>query len=333
MKRHISILAFLSLCFLTDAQSTRDNIDSVSVKENPFYTDYTDLLAARLYALVKVNALAISDKESVLTLDPNSPTSIGFGLNYKSFALSLGFGVPTSQASKDKYVDTKRLDLQVSILGEKIAGDGFLQIYKGYFNSNPNDLIEWNEPYFPKVSDLGIISVGLTGSYIFDHKKFSYKAAFLRNQVQEKSAGSFSAGLFAYYDQAVSDNGFVPTEFPDSIQSKIDLKAFRTLTTGVSAGYMHTFVFGKDFFVNLAAVPGIGYRWLGVKNLSDETENKYEFAPQLFGRVALGYEHKYFYIGITASSILRNFEFEQFTYDLATEQFRFFIGKRFNIVN
>ena len=46
---------------------------------------------------------------------------------------------------------------------------------------------------------------------------------------------------------------------------------------------------------------------------------------------ALGYEFKQFYVGATASTILRSFKYKNFNVDLGTEQFRITVGKRFDV--
>ena len=45
----------------------------------------------------------------------------------------------------------------------------------------------------------------------------------------------------------------------------------------------------------------------------------------------MGYEFRSFYIGATGSVILRSFKYKDYEVDLGTEQFRFIIGKRFDV--
>jgi hypothetical protein len=62
---------------------------------------------------------------------------------------------------------------------------------------NPEDFIEWDEPYQPQVRNLETFSLGGNGFYLFNSRKFSYKAAYLRNEIQKRSAGSLSTGFFS----------------------------------------------------------------------------------------------------------------------------------------
>ena len=46
---------------------------------------------------------------------------------------------------------------------------------------------------------------------------------------------------------------------------------------------------------------------------------------------ALGYENKHFYAGLTGMTLIRNIKYGEYEIDLATEQVRFLVGKRFGI--
>ena len=243
----------------------------------------------------------------------------------------IAIGIPKSASSNEKYGTTNRLDLQVNVYGEKIGIDGFAQFYKGYYMANPQDFIEWEEDFYPQLSDTRIYSIGLNGFYIFNSKKFSYKAAFVRNQVQRKRAGSITGGLFGQLDVAETDQGFIPQEFPDSIRAKMDLKSFQTLAVGITVGYLYTWVISKNFFFNIGVTPGFGLQTIHLETISGEKSSKNAPAAQLAARTALGYDSRYFYAGITGTIIWRNFTYKGYELDLATEQIRFFIGKRFDL--
>lgn len=313
------------------AQETRSNGTEAKDSTNYYIEDLTHLLSLKLFTLTKSNALDIIYENERVTLRPNGNTNLGIGFNYKSLGLSLSFGKPLTQSSIDKYGNTNRFDVQVSYFGRRIGFDGFLQGYKGYYMANPNDFMEWEESYYPQVSDLSVLSLGGNFFYLFNSKEFSYKAAYIRNEVQKQSAGSFSLGLFFYHDQVKSSTGFVPQELPDSILSDFDLKEFDATSIGVSAGYQYTFVFGENLSINLQLTPGLGYRGLSAKALDGGSGIVNKAAWQVYGRASIGYEFKHFYLGAMASTILRSFTYKDYKVDLGTEQFRIMIGRRFDV--
>jgi hypothetical protein len=296
-----------------------------------YIDDLTERLILRLYTLTKYNSLEIISPTGRMIMRPNGNTNLGIGFNFKGVGLGVSFGRPLSQSSIDKYGLTNRFDLQASLYGKRLGMDGFLQWYKGYYMANPNDFIDWDKPHFPHVRDLEIFSIGGNGFYLFNREKFSYKAAYLRNEIQKRSAGSFSAGFFFYHDMVRSDNGFLPAELPDSIRIDFDLKEFDATSVGLSVGYQHTFVIDGNFFINFQFTPGIGYRRLAARTLDGGSGIINKAAWQVLGRMALGYEFEKFYAGAMASIILRSFKYKGYEVDLGTEQFRITIGKRFDV--
>jgi len=305
--------------------------DTLGDSSNQYIEDLTQLFNLRVFTLTKLNTLEIINSPERIILRPNGNTNYGIGFNYKRLGLAVAFGRPLSQSSIEKYGLTNRLDMQFSMYGKRIGLDGFMQWYQSYYMANPSDYLNWDKPHYPQEKDLQVFSIGGSGFYLFNSEKFSYRAAYLRNEIQKKSAGSFSAGVFFYHDMLRSENGFVPSEFPDSVHADFDLKDFDATSIGILIGYQHTFVIGENFFINFQVTPGLGYRRLDVTAVDGESSPENNPAWQVYGRTALGYEFKWFYLGVMGSIVWRSYKYKDFEVDLGTEQFRFTIGKRFDI--
>jgi hypothetical protein len=297
-----------------------------------YFEDLTHLFSLKFFTLAKSSNLELinADKDRII-LRPNGSTNLGVGFNYKFIGIAISFGLPPTQSSIEKYGQTTKLDVQGSYYGKRIGLDGFLQGYKGYYMANPDDYVDWDEPYYPQTSDLQVTSYGANAFYIFNHKKFSYKAAYQRTVVQKKSAGGFSAGIFFHHDVVKSNQGFIPQEVSDSIWSDFDLKDFNAFSIGFSAGYQHTFVIKENFFISLQVTPGLGYRRLSAESLDHQTGDVDELAWKILARASIGYEFKHFYVGAMGSTIIRSVKYNNYTIDLGTEQFRVMIGKRFDV--
>lgn len=296
-----------------------------------YIIDKTDQLTVRFYPLFKTNSLELKVAGEKLSMKPHGSMSLGVGFNYKFLGLGISVGLPTSDESNRIFGRTSRFDFQASYYGKKLAADGFFQKYKGYYMDNPTNYMMWEEPYYPQTEDLRVFSMGGTAYYIFNSEKYSYKAAYLRNEIQKKSAGSFTAGIFAFYDEMTSYDGFIPDALPDSIRSLLDVKEFTASSVGITGGYMYTFVIRGNFFINLALAPGIGYRRFKVIELDNNTFFLNTPGIQLQTKLALGYDFKSFYIGTTFATILRNFRHEDSEINLGAGQLRFIIGKRFDV--
>lgn len=296
-----------------------------------YVLDHTDLLTLRFYPLAKFNSLEIKGPSERISMQPNGKGSVGIGFNYKSIGFGFSVGLPATDESNVKYGQTRRFDLQMSYYGEKLAADGYFQEYEGYYLANPTSITNWKNPNYPQSADLRVASLGGTIHYIFNSEKYSYKAAYLRNQIQKKSAGSFIAGLFAFLDEVSSDFDLLPDSLVESVRQTVDIKAFNSASFGVTGGYMYTFVIKRNFFINVGLAPGIGYRksFVETRDGSEKFVNALGILVQT--RIALGYEFRTLFLGATYSSILRNFNHENAEVNLGTGQIRFIIGKRFDV--
>ncbi len=327
------IIVFISIlfAFIIGTTGNAQSLDSLSKDTEVYFTDLTDHLNIRLFSLTKSNSLNIKDENTNYILRPNGKTNIGIGFNYKFIGIGISFGLPHSQNKINKYGKTSAFDLQVSVFGSWFGFDGYIQSYKGYFLSNPQDFVNWDKDYQPQIPDMSISSIGIMGFYIFNNKKYSYKAAYNKTQIQNRSAGSFILGIFAHTDAGRTDNGFIPMEIRDSIQTDFDLSEFDLLSVGVSAGYMYTFVIKKNFSINLSLIPGFGVQKVSLKAVDGTGGIESQPAAQLLARASLSYEFKWFYAGFVSSSIFRNFSYNDYNLDLGTSRLRFYVGKRFNV--
>ncbi len=89
----------------------------------------------------------------------------------------------------------------MSLYSRLIGGDAYFQLCKGYYNSNPDDFIEWDKDNYPTIPEMRTISFGVNAYYVLSHKQFSNKAAYSRTQIQHKSAGSVDLCYFLNYDE------------------------------------------------------------------------------------------------------------------------------------
>jgi len=304
-----------------------DNTDTSRI----YFKDYSELLSLRIYLLAKLNTIEINRDNRKIIYRPNGITSIGGAFNYKGLGIGLGIGIPSSQESIRKYGKTRRLDAQLSIFTSKIGGDAYLQVYQGYYVANPEDFVDWDKDYKPQLPDMRILSIGINAFYIYNNKKFSYGAAFSRVQHQIKSAGSPVTGLFFNYDEVTTESGFVPQEFPDTVGADLDISSFRYFAVGIVVGYMYNVVISKSFFANLSVAPGFGYKQVQLTQKGGESGTESVPHGQISLRAALAYEHRSFYVGLTGSTLIRTVKYKDFTIDLSTEQFRFFIGMRLDV--
>lgn len=295
-----------------------------------FITDLSDHLNLYLYGIYKDYGVTFKHIESKKELDlqPNSAGRIGLGFNYKWMGLAVAFA-PPGFSDDEKYGNTEKLDLQINVFARSFGLDITSQYYKGYYVANPYDFMAWNRTEYPLLENLTTMSMELSGYYFTNHKEFSYRAAFVRNEIQRKSAGSLILGTYVRMDITDAPEGIIPDDFPDNYDTLFDVRRFASVNLGLSIGYTYTYVFLDNFFVNLSAVPGIG-----AKNTTIVHDNnivrKDGVSFRWIGRMALGYEHEKFFMGITAIATSNTIPGKQLVVSSSNSKIRFFVGKRFN---
>jgi len=221
-----------------------------------------------------------------------------------------------------------------NIYSKKFVADAFAQQYNGFYIENPTVLTDWKETYFPQRDSMQTFSLGIGGYYVFNNKKLSYRAAYVRNAIQKKSAGSLLLGGFYSLDYAGFKDGatksFIPDYFPTSVQDSFALSAYVSKSFGISFGYTYTWVV-KRFFINISLIPGIVAKNLTIYTSSGEQKTKTGGASRFTGRVAIGYESKHFLIGLTSYITTGTIQFENYQIKPSTSNAKLFIAKRFNL--
>lgn len=280
MKLDFSFFLFFILTHFCQAQ-----IDTTYIK--PF----DNKLSLRTYLSTKFILMEKEVDGKVKNFTPNTPMSLGFGVSINNTIINLSYGYGLNFMKDDDKGRTKALDFQIHNYGRKFIIDLFIQKYHGFYTSDDSDK---NIKLYP---DLNIQQYGAFGQYVFNNKKFSYKAAFNQNERQLKSAGSFLLGGGVYFTKIGSDSSFVH-------KSKNSLRNFQF---GVSGGYAYTWAINKRWFTSGSATMGVNF---GTERINDFGKRKIEVYPTFFPRVSLGYNKENWSLGL---SYINNLIFSSFT--------------------
>ena len=280
MKAYFSFLFLLALPYFCKAQ-----IDTTYIK--PF----DNKLSLRTYLSMKFISMEQEVDGEIKKFMPNSPMSLGAGVSINNTIINLSYGYGLNFMKDDKKGRTKALDFQIHNYGRKFIIDLFVQKYHGFYTSDNADK---NIQLYP---DLKIQQYGAFGQYVFNNKKFSYKAAFNQNEKQLKSAGSFLAGGGIYFSKINSDSSFVH-------KSKNSLRNFQF---GFSGGYAYTWAINKRWFASGSATTGVNF---GTERINDFGKQKIEIYPTFFPRISVGYNKEKWSLGL---SYVNNFIFSSFS--------------------
>lgn len=283
--------------------------------DTSYYSSYFEELTTRLYSSVKYTAFRISNHEENQNLfyPGNRNYILGFGATYSWFTLNIGLNFPFVNHDNDKYGKTKYLDLQSHMYLRKLNVDLYAQNYNGsYLANSKNVLSDWPQnDTFQTRRDISTYTIGYNIQYLFNWKRFSYKAIYNQNEWQKKSAGSLVIGTNAFFYVNVADSSFFPQNLENpGLFYGLDYNRQDVLNVGVSAGYYYTLVVAKHFFISAGAAggPGLGYVWVndGVKENVRFSSVAVNF--NAMGRVSAGYNSKRIFVG---ASFLQQFFFNQ----------------------
>ncbi|NDV60677.1 DUF4421 domain-containing protein [Bacteroides sp. 519] len=267
---------FLFICLFISLQMY-GQVDSTYIGR--FRQDFS----VRTYFYQKFTSLShIIEDEKEIDYHPNNPVGIGLGVQYKNYSLSGGM---TFDAFRNKKKGkTQSLDFQYHYYGRKFIADIFFQRYKGFYVEEQAE--DGKKETIILHPDISLIQYGVNGQYVFNHKKFSYRAAFNQQEKQLKSTGSFQLGGGFYYNRISGDGTLV-------INDHNQVSGYQL---SISGGYVHTFVIKKNYFVSLAFSAGVS---LGTERLEDFFKS-IDVIPNMYPRISLGYNGDSWSVAINA---------------------------------
>lgn len=322
-----------------DASISLGILDSLKNVDTEYVHSYYPKLGIRLYEVTKFNQIRFRNNKTnkSVSYKPNDMNAIGIGVNYRW--LNLGVSIPLPSLDEKIYGKTNNIDLQLNIYTRRFTVDGSLLYHKGFYMDNVIDLVpNWNKKEFPYRSDLQNMSLGGSCIYTINHKKYSYRAAFLQSEWQKKSAGSLLLGGFVLLYRMRADSSFVERSLlrlGGSTFRGMDSTSFASmLNVGFAVGYGRTIVFHKQWYVNLTLVPGIAAQLFSTR----DNNNEYIIKPsvrvgaRMLGRFALGVNRERYYAGVQSvfdEYILTNSKLTSFEYRYG--HIRVFYGRRFSL--
>ncbi|MEI7980990.1 MAG: DUF4421 family protein [Bacteroidota bacterium] len=330
--------AFYTLSLFTANLSVGQSDTTTSILppvtlDSIYIVDYTPQLTTRLFLLYQNASLLLNpaiDQISKIVYRPNVNVRIGIAGFWKWFGLGLSIDNPLYKTDREVYGRTTALDLRVNVFGRTIAGEFFLQQYKGFYISSP-ERTDGRNYILP---DMRTFSLGASGYWVYNSKRFSIRAAFTQNEGQKKSAGSLVVRPAFLYYRISSDKGIIPAEIVDIYQIPITnlITKGEFYSIGLAPGYAYTFVFLKHFYLTAAAFPGIAAQFSSFSNAHDSYTD-FEFTFQLSGRFAFGYNSDKWFLGCSVQTgfteIPDKLSNAMFSYDVA--QIRLWGGTRFDI--
>lgn len=315
------------------AQTVGDVITKKDTSSNAYIKDFPQRYTFRVFFGNRNFAFNLRSRigeKKTIHYAPNGKNFIGIGFFYKKAGLELGIKLPVPDKLNARYGKTRYIDLQTNYYGDKMGADLAFQRYRGFYIKNPYEVdTSWiPRNNYPQRSDIIALHLGTNVYYVFNNKKFSYRAAFAQTEQQAKSAGSFVIMGAISHLRFRGNSSFVPVSESAVFGENTGFRQGNFYSLAVLPGYAHTFVV-NEFYLSLSFHMGVGVQHKHYL-LNTRVFDDINIARKNNMRIAGGYYGKHFLGGL--SVIIDNTPIQMQNIVLSASSFnvKIFAGYRFN---
>jgi len=290
-----------------------DSFDTTYIEPNHY--DWTMMMQNTNFLQI----VSISARDELLgrqTLDfaPKASCKIGPYIGWKW--IFLGYTVDLSRPKRAG----KMSELSFSLYSNMIGGD-FVYI-KNTNNFTIRsvhgfDGIEKSTFRGTDFNGLSTHTVSVNAYYVFNHRKFSYPAAYNQSTVQKKSAGSVILG-FRYDRQRIN---FDHKKLPESLlqegvmsdELKFSNLSYRNYC--INVGYAYNWVVARNCLIAVSMTPAIGYKKLKGEKVSGQSVLNYvkNFNFDFIGRAGFVWNTKKMFVGCSIISHMYDYRRNRFS--------------------
>lgn len=279
-----------------------------------------------------------SDKGQSVGLSPDVVMKVGPYVGWRWFFLGYTFELKNIGFSSGKL----KKELELSVYSSQVGFDIFFRrtgsdykIRSARLGGQAISQLLENVPFDG-------INVGIAGAsvyYIFNHRRFSYPAAFSQSTCQKRSCGSWIAGLggtanslkFDYrkLEQTVADRCGVKNF---KVDSGLHFNQVRYYDINLSGGYAYNWVFARHWLFCASAQLALAYKRSHGDTDSDADASRFSFDrinADGIGRFGLVFNNTRWYAGLSAIVRSYNYHRERFATNNVYGTFNVYLGYNF----
>ena len=265
------------------------------------------------YDRYKLSSTDDNGATQTIELSPTPSFKIGPYFGWKALFIGYTFDVGNIANATEK--TEFNLNLYTSLLGLDIVykrntGKFNITEISGFGNATTADVE--NEDF--RGMDVKIF--GLNFYYIFNHRKFSYPAAFNQSTRQLRSAGTWNAG-FKYSYQTIN---FDYTKLPDAMLYEADgtevlhndlkFRTIRYYDYSLNFGYSYNWVFARNCLFAISLSPALGYKHLKGETMKAKDFFKFDnINIDFVTRIGLVWNNSRYFVG--SSTILHMYDYKK----------------------
>lgn len=260
---------------------------------------------------------------------PSVQNSIGVGVNFKGIYVGLGFKLSQNPLIKDRQGSSNYFDFQTHSYGKKIGYDVFYQSYQGYYVENLDNLLNsfLSGNQLQTRNDIRLQNFSANVFYIFNQKKFSYRAAFVHDERQIRSAGSPILTASLGYFRAAGDSSFIPSDTKIDFNPKAYFNENDFYTFSITPGYSYTLTNRKGLYASLGVSGLIGLQYYEGR-AKDLFEGGFNYFLKAIARASAGYDSKKWIIGAALTTDIQGMNMKYVQYRTNNLDITVFVGHR-----
>lgn len=263
----------------------------------------------------------------------NQKTQLGYKLNWRFISFSFGVNIPLLSNNEEKFGKTSGFNFNFATqIKRKILLDVYFLSQNSLYVKNANSLIEnFDENIsYPIFEHMQINYLGVDGSYLFNNKKFTFKAPLNSNERQLKSSGSFTLGGYFFYSQIKNDNGLLNDTLEIKFKELRNSENINSINMGISAGYGYNYVIKKHGLISTTGHIGFGPGISKIEYENGIVKNKVMLSGRYKIRIVGAYMNDNISAGVRALvAILPNSANNNIRTYYETDQLAFFFSYRF----
>lgn len=288
-----------------------NNVDTTYITPNLF--NYTFMLEnTNTYEYVKVYS---RETNQSISFSPKPTYKIGAYFGWRWLFLGWTFDMAALNGKK-----SSKTDFEFSIYTSKIGVDLFYRKtgqdfkIKNTYGIFPNE----KKTDYSSFDGLDIQMKGINLYYIFNHKHFSYPAAFSQSTVQRKSCGSWKIGL-AY---SLHDLRFDESKLPEDIKEQLYKSGGESMffnrvkyhDYSISVGYAYNWVFSRNWLLGASFSPALAYKYSKINKYKETPLSIKNLNLDFITRAAIVWNNTKYFAG--ASLIINNYDYRKDDFSL-----------------
>lgn len=245
--------------YLSDQFEEWNNIDTTFIK--PQLYDFAVMLQTT-NTFENFTIKSLGDNQQTLKFSPNPSFRLGgyFGWRWLFF----GYNVDVGGVLGNKHGNTKKTEFDLSFYTSKVGVDLYWRNTGNDFRcTNLNSLFSETNSRPVGLSDdfdaLDIMTRGFNVYYIFNHRYFSYPAAFAQSTCQRRSCGTFKMGFSLTYHKVSLDQDKISPLLKPHLDPDLFFNNVKYNDYSINFGYAYNWVFAKNWLFSISLTPGIAY--------------------------------------------------------------------------